>query len=180
MLYLSSNELYHHGIKGMKWGVRRYQKKDGTLTAEGKKAYYKDSRLTAKGNKAKQEAKNVQNTASWLKRPGTAALAVTATAVVLWSRHKGYNASRTLLHQVGNMTITKMKNSPNAKVRSDLARKTVAGLFIAGMGAITAAEIYTVGKTAINAGKAVKYNKDAEYKKRVDERAKMKKVNKTL
>ena len=31
------NELYHHGIRGMKWGVRRYQNKDGTLTNAGKK-----------------------------------------------------------------------------------------------------------------------------------------------
>lgn len=30
------NELYHHGIKGQKWGVRRYQNKDGSLTAAGK------------------------------------------------------------------------------------------------------------------------------------------------
>ena len=30
------NELYHHGIKGMKWGVRRYQNEDGTWTEEGK------------------------------------------------------------------------------------------------------------------------------------------------
>lgn len=30
------NELYHHGIKGQKWGVRRYQNPDGTLTQEGK------------------------------------------------------------------------------------------------------------------------------------------------
>ena len=29
----------HHGIKGMKWGVRRFQKKDGTLTSAGKKRY---------------------------------------------------------------------------------------------------------------------------------------------
>lgn len=29
--------LYHHGIKGMKWGVRRYQNKDGSLTPAGKK-----------------------------------------------------------------------------------------------------------------------------------------------
>ncbi len=31
------NELYHHGIKGMHWGVRRYQNPDGTLTAAGKR-----------------------------------------------------------------------------------------------------------------------------------------------
>lgn len=30
-------ELYHYGTKGMKWGVRRYQNKDGSLTAAGKK-----------------------------------------------------------------------------------------------------------------------------------------------
>jgi hypothetical protein len=33
------NELYHHGIKGMKWGVRRYQNKDGSLTNAGKRRY---------------------------------------------------------------------------------------------------------------------------------------------
>ena len=33
------NELYHHGIKGMKWGVRRYQNLDGSLTNAGRKKY---------------------------------------------------------------------------------------------------------------------------------------------
>lgn len=33
------NELYHWGIKGMKWGIRRYQNKDGSLTPEGEKRY---------------------------------------------------------------------------------------------------------------------------------------------
>lgn len=32
-------ELYHHGIKGMRWGVRRYQNEDGTLTKAGKARY---------------------------------------------------------------------------------------------------------------------------------------------
>lgn len=31
------NSLQHHGVKGMRWGVRRYQNKDGTLTAAGKR-----------------------------------------------------------------------------------------------------------------------------------------------
>lgn len=38
------NELYHWGKKGMKWGVRRYQNADGTLTEAGKKRYARDAR----------------------------------------------------------------------------------------------------------------------------------------
>lgn len=34
------SELAHHGIKGMKWGIRRYQNEDGTLTPEGQRRYY--------------------------------------------------------------------------------------------------------------------------------------------
>lgn len=34
-----TNELYHHGVKGMRWGIRNYQNADGTLTAEGRARY---------------------------------------------------------------------------------------------------------------------------------------------
>ena len=43
----ADNDLQHHGILGQKWGVRRYQNPDGTLTGAGKKRY--------------QEAENVKN-----------------------------------------------------------------------------------------------------------------------
>lgn len=49
MTYYISNsgELYHHGIKGQKWGVRRYQNSDGSLTDAGKKRLnkYKESEI---------------------------------------------------------------------------------------------------------------------------------------
>ena len=35
--YLVHSELYHHGILGQKWGIRRFQNKDGSYTTEGKK-----------------------------------------------------------------------------------------------------------------------------------------------
>ena len=35
----ANGKLYHSGVKGMKWGGRRYQNKDGSLTAAGKKRY---------------------------------------------------------------------------------------------------------------------------------------------
>lgn len=41
-------ELYHHGVKGMRWGVRRYQKKDGSLTLAGKNRYVRDAMNTAR------------------------------------------------------------------------------------------------------------------------------------
>lgn len=54
-----SDELYHHGIKGQRWGIRRYQNEDGTLTAAGKARYgTAENYKNFKEYKAKKETFN--------------------------------------------------------------------------------------------------------------------------
>ena len=67
------NELQHFGIKGMKWGVRRYQNKDGSLTPAGKKRYDESDEEREKKEKSKKTKAKVATAAV-----ATAAVATTA------------------------------------------------------------------------------------------------------
>lgn len=65
-----SDELQHHGTKGMKWGRRLYQNKDGSLTPLGQKRYNKEveklKKETAKVKEAEKAAANRKKTQSKL------------------------------------------------------------------------------------------------------------------
>ena len=65
------NALFHHGIKGQKWGIRRYQNPDGTLTEEGRRrlesyipdeskrnSYFKNRQKAFQNNKTLKRLEN--------------------------------------------------------------------------------------------------------------------------
>lgn len=66
MDYLEIRELYHHGIKGQRWGIRRFQNEDGSLTAEGRQRYgVNDSgQMSKEGKKLYKQDKKEQKIAN--------------------------------------------------------------------------------------------------------------------
>ena len=92
-----SDELYHHGIKGQRWGVRRYQNSDGTLTAKGRARYYSSVDVNKAFRETKNrpnviKAKNVARTAAVVTAGfgGLTAGAVTGNPVVLGATPAAY------------------------------------------------------------------------------------------
>ena len=67
---MNNSYLVHHGILGQKWGVRRYQNEDGTLTAEGKARLSSEYR---KAHKKLLDDMDANATSMWVKSYNSAA-----------------------------------------------------------------------------------------------------------
>ena len=67
--YIRTNELQHHGIKGMKWGIRRFQNTDGSLTSAGRKRYNNGKETTVEDyQKALDRVKTASSSVDAIRR----------------------------------------------------------------------------------------------------------------
>lgn len=59
---MCQNELYHHGIKGQQWGIRRYQNADGSLTSQGRQRIQsRVTRLDKRKNKLEAKKSKIDS-----------------------------------------------------------------------------------------------------------------------
>ena len=107
MSYYNDEYLRHWGIKGQKWGVRRYQNKDGSLTDAGQKRYARDQRENAGKNKGKKVAQADPN--RWVKED-------------MERSRKLANETSGLVNNLKTANNNSLKNKP--KQRQDLSSMT--------------------------------------------------------
>ncbi len=81
--YYRINELSHHGIKGQKWGIRRFQNKDGTLTDEGRERYNDDENANGSDTAINSETPNNKSRKGFI-IGGAIAVTAAAAAGTAW------------------------------------------------------------------------------------------------
>ena len=128
---ISEDKLYHWGIKGMRWGVRRYQNSDGNLTAAGRKRLEKKDqkwakrntdKITAKAKKASQKELNAYGN-KLLKLPG----ALKANGKLSAQTVNAYNRKMAELMSQKTSDI----RAPSGRVVSFVAKRGELGVFMA-------------------------------------------------
>jgi hypothetical protein len=107
--------LYHSGIKGMKWGVRRYQNKDGSLTPAGEKRYNRDTSNLSQ--KKKQNYKADPN--KWVKEDLERTRRLTDETSAMTNKLKNLNDTQMRNQKKPKMDLSSMSDQ---EMRSQINR----------------------------------------------------------
>lgn len=89
-----SDELYHHGIKGQKWGVRRFQNKDGSLTPAGEKRYGDDKPIDQTPKQQTKKSNSIDGTKVYSKHGVEVSLQKQPTSLIAKAMGKISKKSR--------------------------------------------------------------------------------------
>ena len=104
---IHSNELYHHGILGQKWGVRRFQNEDGTLTEKGRKRLLREERKKADNQKI-EDVKNrgTLSSAEIKEKIERIKLEKELRTLTEAEIYPGKTAAKRVLNSIGEKTLT--------------------------------------------------------------------------
>ena len=162
---MGNTELRHWGIKGMKWGVRRYQNKDGTLTELGQKRYERDQRENQ--NKKKGNKVGAADPNRWVKEDDERMKRLADETSGLTNKVKNAvdnsvrNTPKTKM-DLSNMTDQQMRNEINRALLERqynemfAPKKSTKGREIASKVLETAGTVLAIGSSALGIALAIK------------------------
>lgn len=121
-------ELYHHGVKGMKWGVRRYQNSDGSLTSAGKKRYDRDQRENA--GKKKGDKVGAADPNRWVREDLERSRSVANEGANLSNKLRDANRNSMRNQKRSRMDLSKMSdNELRQKINRELLERQYNDVF---------------------------------------------------